>query len=66
MGTQTSEQMAKTRALITETEREQLRGEHGKERKYQAATRIRNRIEEELPRDIENLVKNHPDFLKEI
>ena len=58
--------MAKTRALLTETEREQLAGEHGEERKYQATSRARRRILEELPGDVEILQKHHPELLEEL
>jgi hypothetical protein len=58
--------MAKTRALLTDTEREQIAGEHGDSRKYQAASRIRRRIEEELTTDVEVLRENHPDLYDEL
>lgn len=58
--------MAKTRALLTETEREQISGEHGDDRRYQAASRIRRRVEDELPEDIRTLEEHHPDLLEEI
>jgi len=58
--------MAKTRALLTETEREQIAGEHGDDRKYQAASRIRSRINDELATDVELLQKHHPDLYEEL
>ena len=58
--------MAKTRALLTETEREQIAGQHGDTRKYQAASRIRSRINEELTTDIELLREHHPDLYEEL
>lgn len=58
--------MAKTRALLTETEREQITGEHGDDRKYQAASRIRRRIGDELTTDVEILRENHPDLYDEL
>lgn len=58
--------MAKTRALLTETERKQLAGEQGDERKYQATSRVRRRINEELTTDIKVLAEHHPDLLSEI
>lgn len=57
--------MATTRALITETEREQIAGEHGDERRYQATSRVRRRIREELTTDIELLEEHHPKLLSE-
>lgn len=58
--------MAKTRALLTQKEREQIAGEHGDTRKYQAASRVRSRIEEELTTDVEVLRENHPDLYEEL
>ncbi len=58
--------MAKTRALLTETEREQIAGEHGDQRRYQATSRVRRRIEEELSKDVEVLEEYHPELLKEL
>lgn len=58
--------MAKTRALLTETEREQIAGEHGDSRKYQAVSRVRSRIEDELATDVAVLQENHPDLYDEL
>jgi hypothetical protein len=58
--------MAKSRALLTETEREQIAGEHGRDRRYQATSRVRARIEDELTTDIELLEEHHPDLLDEL
>lgn len=58
--------MAKSRALLTETEREQIAGEHSEERKYQATSRVRRRVKEELTEDIEVLENHHPDLLEEL
>lgn len=58
--------MAKSRALITSTERDQLRGEHGPDKKYQATSRVRSRIRDELPKDIELLQDANPDLLDEM
>lgn len=58
--------MARTRALITQTERRQLTGEEGEQRKYEAATRIRSRIEDELSKDVAVLVEHHPGLLAEV
>jgi len=58
--------MAKTRALLTETEREQIAGEHGDDRRYQAASRVRARVKEELVTDVEVLRENHPDLYDEL
>ncbi|WP_345130197.1 hypothetical protein [Haloarcula argentinensis] len=58
--------MAKTRALLTETEREQIAGDHGRDRRYQATSRVRRRIDEELTEDIEILEEHHPELLEEL
>lgn len=58
--------MAKTRALLTETEREQLAGDHGDQRKYQATSRIRRRLDDELGTDLTVLAEHHPELLAEL
>jgi hypothetical protein len=58
--------MARTRALLTETEREQIAGEHGDDRRYQATSRVRRRIREELTHDVEVLREDQPDLLDEL
>jgi hypothetical protein len=58
--------MATGRALLTETEKEYLAGKEGDQRKYEAASRVRKRINEELSDDIEVLEENHPDLLEEL
>jgi hypothetical protein len=58
--------MAKTRALLTEKEREQIAGDHGRDRRYQATSRARRRIEDELTQDIHVLEEHHPELLAEL
>lgn len=58
--------MAKSRAILTETERDQIAGEHGDNRRYQATSRVRRRIQEELTKDVEVLEANQPDLLEEL
>lgn len=58
--------MAKQRALLTETERQQLAGEKGDQRRYEATSRVRRRIEDELTTDIEVLAEHHPELLDEL
>jgi len=58
--------MAKTRALITEREREQIAGEHGDRRRYEATSRVRRRIKEELTTDVAVLDKHHEELLQEV
>lgn len=58
--------MAKTRALLTETEREQIAGDHGQDRQYQATSRVRRRVKDELTNDIQVLEEHHPELLAEV
>ena len=58
--------MAKTRALMTETDREYITGSEGDDKRYQSASRIRRRLKEELPTDVEILEEHHPDLLEEL
>lgn len=63
-----SEQMAKRRALLTETEQEIL----SKERevkdnyRYSVESRVRTRIREELPEDVGVLRENYPEIFAEL
>lgn len=66
MSNQSGERMAKTRALLTNTDREYITGTEGDEKRYQSASRIRRRIQDELPKDIEVLEEHHPDLLDEL
>ena len=63
---QSQESMARGRALITEGERRQLAGEKGEQRRYEAVSRVRARIRDELPNDVEALKEHHPDLLEEL
>jgi len=58
--------MAQSRALITETEREHIAGKHGDRRKYEAVSRVRARINEELTTDVDILETHHPELFKEL
>ncbi|WP_324757048.1 hypothetical protein [Haloarcula montana] len=60
--------MARTRALLTKTDREQIskEGEVDENKRYQAISRVRNRIQDELPQDVELLEEHHPELLDEI
>ena len=55
-----------TRALITEGEHEYIAGKHGDDRRYEAISRVRRRIREELPSDVRLLGKHHPALLNEL
>lgn len=60
--------MAKTRALMTDTERERIAGMADVEdiKVYQAKSRVRRRIEEELTFDAELLEEHAPDLYQEL
>lgn len=52
--------------MLTDTERELLDSEENSDRYYQAVSRIRRKIDEELAEDVRLLDKNHPDLLEEL
>jgi len=54
--------MATGRALITESEREYLAGDHGDQRMYEAKSRIRRRIQERLAEDMKYLDEEAPEL----
>lgn len=60
--------MAKTRALMTDSERQRISGEANVDdnKKYQAISRVRNRINDELVRDVQVLEEHHPELLEEL
>jgi hypothetical protein len=58
--------MARTRALLTERDRELIASEDETNRRYQAVSEVRSRLRDELPRDVEVLEKHHPDLLEEL
>lgn len=60
------QQMSRRRAILTDTERELLDSDEKSDRYYQAVSRIRRKIKEELTDDIELLEENHPDLLEEL
>ena len=64
----TSVGMAKSRGLITDTEAERIAGEVEVEdsKRYQAISRVRRRVKQQLPQDIELLEEHHPDLLAEL
>jgi len=57
--------MATGRALMTETEREYLAGEHGDQRRYEAVSRIRSRIKGPLADDMDWIEQHAPKLLEE-
>jgi len=58
--------MTTGRALTTETERKYLRGEEGKQRMYEARSRVRARIREQLANDAELFEEEAPQLLEEL
>lgn len=63
----TSEVMGRTRALLTQTDREYIAGEEDVEenKRYQAVSRVRDRIDE-LEQDVDLLEEHHPKLLEEL
>ena len=68
MGHTEQRDMAKSRGLITDTERERISGEAdvSDSKRYQAISRVRRRIREELPKELELLEEHHPKLLEEL
>ncbi|RBI58316.1 hypothetical protein DMJ13_27350 [halophilic archaeon] len=58
--------MARTRALLTERDRELLMNEDQEGRRYQTVSVIRGRIQDELTTDVEILREHHPDLAEEL
>jgi hypothetical protein len=60
--------MAKTRALMTQTERDRISGIEDVEdiKRYQAITRVRGRIQDELTEDIQIFEGHHEGLLEEL
>lgn len=59
--------MARTRALLTERERKLIASDdpNDESKRYQAISRVRSRIQEELPEDIAVLSEHHPELFNE-
>ena len=60
------QEMARRRAMLTDTERELLESDEKTDRYYQAVSLVRRKINEELSTDIEILEENHPELLEEL
>jgi len=56
------------RALLTDTERERLSGDAdvAEQRVFESKSRVKRRIVEELPEDVEILSENHPEIFEEL
>lgn len=59
-------EMARTRALLTERDRELIASDDQSNNRYRAISEVRARIHEELATDIEVLANHHPDLLDEL
>lgn len=61
-----SEQMGRSRALLTETDREYIANRDSNDNKRnQAVSRVRDRLDE-LEHDVDVLSEHHPELLQEI
>ncbi len=60
--------MGRYRALMTDTDRQYIAGEGNPSdsQRHQSVYRVRTRIKEELPHEIEILRENRPDLLEEL
>jgi len=58
--------MSTGRGLLTEGEREYLRGESGDQRMYEARSRFRRRIKEPVTEDVKLLEEHQPELLEEL
>lgn len=69
MGVQNPEVMGRSRALLTETDRERIAGDpdtlEAENYRYQAISRVRDRLDE-LEKDVAVLEEHHPDLLQEV
>lgn len=66
MVVQTPEQMGRRRAILTDSERRVLREGEKTNRYYQAVSRVRKKIDEELTEDVDLLAEHHPELLEEL
>jgi len=58
--------MARTRALLTERDRELITDEDAGNRRYQAISEVRSRIRDNMKEDVDILKANHPGLLEEL
>lgn len=60
--------MARTRALMSMTDRQHISraSDPSDTQRYQAISRVRGRIQDELPQDVELLQEHHPELLEEL
>ncbi|WP_435130326.1 hypothetical protein [Halobaculum sp. D14] len=60
--------MGRYRAIMTDTDREYISNgsDATDSQRYQAVSRVRSRINEELSKDVEVLEEHHPELLDEL
>jgi len=58
--------MSRRRALLTDRERELIADEDAESQRYVAVSRVRTKIEDELPEDVRIIAQHHPDLLEEL
>ena len=65
---QNTETMGRYRAIMTDTDRAYISGEGDatENQRAQSASRVRMRIQQELPKDIAILEEHHPELLNEL
>jgi hypothetical protein len=61
-----SKHMATGRALTTESEREYISGKHGEQRRYEAISRVKSRINQPLTEDIKLFKEHAPKLFDEL
>jgi hypothetical protein len=57
--------MSRSRAMMTETDRAQIAGDDGDHKRYQAVSRVRDRLDA-LEDDVTHLEEHHPQLLVEL
>ena len=60
------EEMGRRRALLTDRERELIGAEDEDDQRYVVISRVRNKIQDELPKDVELLKQHHPGLYEEL
>jgi len=65
---QPDNQMGRRRALLTDRERELIASDDvdDESQRYVAISRVRKKIKDELPNDVELLAEHHPQLLSEL
>lgn len=58
--------MTRRRALLTDTERELLSNGNKSDRYYQAVSRVRTKINDELSEDIQIIEEHNPELIEEL